>query len=697
MAITKPVPVPTKKIDTIDITKVDAGLSQLGAQYSPNNSFIASENMEVDAQGYMTPRRNLTKFLPDTVEDCYQIFPAFVGDDLYYFTADNNQVVYCQEGADAWTPCTGDNTITTQNGGMPVFERVLDELLCANGGNGDKLFRVDLTTKGFPVIKYTLVADPTAALTDTLVNLSSGPFFMYYAYTYDSPTGETLMSPITTIPINIVRDQWGNVVATPSAITLTRPGTAPAGATFWNLYAATAATGGVIQTSDLLQLATSIDLATVDFTDDGTLGLNLGSTAPTANSTDGPRVTHIIIEDGNAILYGDIDEPYNIWIGGGGQNADQFSVSDGGFKSQAQQGTNFVPTVVIGFRNGNGVPSLTVLYSNSEGLSKQAVLEQQTVTYGDTTFSVWGVTEQHYGSAGVAAPNSAVNYDGQLLFLSTDGFMSMNTQPLRQNVISTVNISTKSIDDYVRSIKNSAMPSVIGTSWNGKFIWTSPAGGFDTPQQLLVLDTKIPGINQVGAWEVLDIPAQWVGVVSPKDDIAFVYVVQGNSSYRLLPGNTTYDTKNGGAVPFATGATGPLIAMQGEAHNQWQAVVQTMFYITDLIGEMIIGVNYRNQNGEIKTKSRTITGPTYSPNGGGGWGDPGWQYGAQAGPGYNSNPAIVEGQSSVLAIDVRKAVGIDDIASEGQWFYSTPVGFNHYKVRAISFEGIDLGVRPDLQ
>lgn len=695
MAISKPVPVPTKKIDSIDITKLDAGFSRLGAQISPQNSFIESKDAELDSQGYLTSRRNLTPFLPDTVEEGFQIFPALVNGVLYNFTADDGKVRYAQEGDLEWSDCTGDNTITTQAGGMPIFLRVLNTILCLNGGNGDKLFEVDLTTDGFPIVKYLPVVDPTAPTTSSLSNLSSGSFNQYYSYTFSSSTGETLLAPIEIISINIVRDQWQNLVATPSSITLTRPGSIPANAKYWNVYMATSSTGGTIQNSDMLRLASKLDLATTTFVDDGSLGLDLGSIAPTVNNTDGPRVTQGIVEDGNPILYGDVDVPYNIWIGGGGQNALNFSISGGGYLAQPEMGTNFIPTVVVGFRNGVGTPSLTVLYSNTEGLSKQAVLEQQNVTYGDSTFSVWGVTEQHYGAAGVAATNSAVNYNGQLVFLSTDGFMSMNTQPLRQNVISTNNISTKSIDDYVRSIKNSAMTGVIGTAWNGKFMWLSPAGGFDTPQQILILDTNMPGLNQVGAWETLDIPGQWIGVISPQSEAAFVYVVQGKKSYRLLAGSSTYDVKGGVTVPFSTGATGALVPMRGEAHNQWQAVVQVMFYILELIGEITIGVNYRDQNGNLKTKQRTLTGPTHVPTGAGGWGDTGWGY--HFGPTYASEPAIVAGMSNVLSVDVRKPVIVDDIASEGQWFYSTPVGFNHYKIRAISFEGIDLGVRPDLQ
>jgi len=271
-------------------------------------------------------------------------------------------------------------------------------------------------------------------------------------------------------------------MTTPGKITLTRPGTVPAGAKYWNLYIAIAATGGSITNSDMLQLATKLDLATTTFVDDGSLSINLGAVAPLANSTDGPKVNQGIIEDGNPILFGDVDNPDNIWIGGGGAYAMDFSISNGGYLAQPEKGTNFEVSAIIGFRNGLGQPSLTVLFNNTEGLAKQSVLEQQTITYGTQSFTVWGVHEQHYGAAGVAATDSAINYNGKLLFLSTDGFMSMNTQPLRQNVIATDPISIQAIDPYVRGIKNSAMKNVIGAGWDNKFMWLVPNAGFDLPQ-----------------------------------------------------------------------------------------------------------------------------------------------------------------------------------------------------------------------
>lgn len=694
--IDKPLPVPEQEVTSIDVPNFEAGLFLNGAQMAPTPSIVAGKDVELTPDGYLIPRRKLARFLPDTVENGYQIYPVTWQGLLYYFTADAGKIKFCQDGDSSWTNCSGSNTITTAQGGKPIFMRILDAVLCLNGGNGDKLFRVDLTTPGFPVIKYTAILDPVTALTDALTNLSAGAFNVYYAYSYTTDVGETLLSPILTVGVDHTRDQW-QTMTTPGKVTLTFHDTPPAGAKFRNLYVAIAATAGTIQSSDMLQLAVKLDINMTTFVDDGSLDINLGSIAPTANSTDGPRVKYGEIEDGNPILFGDVDNPQNIWIGGGGPFALSFSTSNGGYLAQPEQGTNFEPTAVIGFRNGQGIPSLTVLYSNTEGLSKQAVLEQQTVNYGNSSFTVWGVTEQHYGAAGVAASLSCINYNGQLLFFSTDGVMSMNTQPLRQNVISTINYSRKSINKAYDLIKVSAMPGIVGAGWNEKFMWTVPNDGFDTPQQIWILDTNQKGIDGNGAWYFLDIPSQWIGVVSPKDTSAFVYIRQGKSSYKLLTPVTTYDTKGGLNVPYSTSATGPLLGMGGTAHNQWQADVQTVFYVMGLVGDITVGVNYYNENGKPKTKTKTYHGPAFRPSSGGGWGDPHWTYAnfPQL-PRWASSAPVDDSLTGVIPVDIRIKVPTDDIMNEAQWFYNTPVGYSAYKLRAVAFEGINLGVRPDL-
>lgn len=697
-----PPKVPQQKITSVDITSFAGGLYLNGDQNAPSDAITRGKDIEITVDGYLTQRRKLVPFLPDTVETSYQKFPVLWDGQLYFFTADDGKAKFCQQGDTGWTDCADDpeadgatNTVTTNAGGMTKFIRVQNNLMILNGKNGDRLAYIDLEQEGFPVIHYSKVNDPTNAPTATRTGLSSGDYTIYYAINFNGAIGETELSPILSFSVNQIRDNW-STLSTPGQVEISRNNTAPEGARTWNLYAAIAAPNGSIQPEDMLLLIADIDLATTKVVDNGTLPIQLGEPAPLENGTEGPRVDQGTVADGNPILWGDQDNPYTIWIGGGGPNAMLFTPSRGGYRAKPEEGTNYYPTTIIGFRTGQGIPALTVLFSNTEGLSKQAVLQQQTLTYGESSFSVWGVTEQHYGAAGVAAPNSAINYNGKLVFFSTGGILSMETQPSVQNVLSTLLIS-RPVQSLIRSIKNQAMPNVVGTGWDNKYMWCVPTRGFDTPQEILILDTNSKGVEGNGSFYTLNIPAQWIGVISPPDAAAFVYISQGNKTYKLMEASSTFDTIDGVNIPFSTSATGPLLGMAGQAHNSWQANVQVMFYILDLVGEIEIGVTYRDLNHRLKTKRKIIRGPNFTPSVAGGYGDSDWAFGnIPLIPGFGF-PDIDDANFAVQSADVRKPIQIDDIMNEAQWFIRTPVGFNSFKLRAVSFEGISLGVRPDLQ
>lgn len=689
--ITNPVKVPRKNITSLDITGFAGGLYLNGEQNAKGNQIVDGHDIEMTADGYITQRSSLRKWLPDTVEDGYQIYPVIWEGQLFYYTADDGKVKYCQKGDAGWTDCVGDNTITTQNGGKPIFLRVMDKLLVLNGGNGDRLCYVDIATQA--VVKYTAVADPSGAPSASPTGVTnSGAYVVYYGYTYSSATGETKLSPILSYTVSKPRDQWKEDGT--EYLTITRPGGNPAGATKWNLYVALASTGGTIQETDMLLLVGGLDLATSSVIDNNTLAIDVGRGNPPAeNSTEGPMVQYGIETNGRPVLFGDVNDLYNVWIGGDGEYAADFSSSNGGYRATPSKGTNYYPASVFGFRNGQGIPSLTILFTNTEGLSKQATLEQQTINYGNQSFVVWGVTEQNYGAAGVASPLGVVNYLGQASFPSTDGFTSMDTAPQLQNVIATKRID-KDIRPYTQRFKTSALPEIVGTGWDGKVFWIVPANGFDTPNEILIRD-----LNNNGAWNPpLKVPASWIGTISPPDSPAFVYIRQGKSTFQFSESLGTVDYRGGDATTFDTYAKGALVGFN-DGRTAYQAVVQAMFYIVDLIGSMTIGVNYRNQNGKMKTRQKTINGPAYTPSTSGGWSDVHYTYGVSpmiAG-GWSAVAPIEESGSLTNGLTKRWPLNINDLASEVQWWVQTPNGYSNFLLRVVSYEGENLGVRPDLR
>jgi hypothetical protein len=690
MAVRNPAKIPKKNIGSVDITGFSGGLFLNGEQNAKGNQIVEGHDVEMTVNGFLTPRRSLTPWLPDTDEDGYQVYPAIWEGEVLNFTADDGKIRYCQDGDDDWTDCGGDNTITTQNGGKPIFLRILDVLLVLNGGNGDKLCYVRLSDKA--VVKYNAVADPVAAPTAAPTGITnSGAFKIYYGYTFSSATGETKISPILTYTINKPRDTWKTDGT--EYLTVTRPAGNPANATKWNLYIALASTGGTIQDTDMLLLAGGLDLATTSVTDNGTLAVDIGrGNPPAVNSTDGPKVKYGIETNGRPVLFGDVDDPHNIWIGGDGDYALDFSSSNGGFRSQPSKGTNYYPASVIGFRNGQGIPSLTILFSNTQGISKQATLEQQTINYGNQSFVVWGVTEQNYGAAGVASALGVVNYKGQLSFPSVDGFTSMDTQPQLQNVIATKEIDLD-ITPYSERIKVEALDEIVGTGWGNRVLWIVPSYGFDRPNHILIRD-----LNNNGAWNPpLEIPADWIGTVSPPNSPAFVYIRQGKKTFKLFESFGTVDYKGAGPETFSTYAKGALIGIN-DARNAFQAVVQAMFYIVGLIGNIRIGVNYRDQDGEMQTEFVDIEGPEYVLSSSGNWSDPQYTYAGFAAPAGWSPVAQIDDSASVLVReDIREPVPINNLASEVQWWIQTEAGYNDYLLRVVSYEGENLGVKPDLR
>lgn len=693
--IDKPEKVPTKTITSTDIVSFDGGIDQRGEANADPNTFIHSRNAMVNAAGLLTHRTTLKKWLPDTVEDVYEVFPAIFEGEIYYFVADDGKIKYCQSGDTVWTIAGGSNAVTTGTGIINTFLRVHDKVIILNGY--DKLRYINLPT--LTVVQYVTVANPSAAPTVTGTNItvaaSGQPQKIYYGINFNSTVGQTALSPIYSGTISKARGQWKTDGT--EYLTIARANAAPAGAVSWNLWVSTAPAGATIQTSDMLLLLSGIDINNLTVVDNGTLPIDIGrGTAPEDNSTDGMIATYGREDKGRPILYGDPTpgKEHNLYIGGDGDNAMDFSPTNGGYTVELNKGTNYYPQGVIGFRNGQGIPSMTVLFSNTQGLSKQTIIEQQTVTYGNTSFVVWAQTEQNYGAAGVSSPYAVINYLGKLIFPTTDGIVSMDTQASMQNVLSTKRISDKYYKT-IKSIKNSALPKIVGTAWSNRVYMSVPSRGYDYNNEIVIYDMTN---DQKPIWYGFDIRAQWIGTISPKNESAFVYVCQDNHIFRLEEGYVALDDNSDGTTQaFPVEATGALIGTN-QAHNSFVSVIQVVFYLVDVIGEVQLGVTYRNENGKMKTKAKLVSKGEYAKSSGGGWSSPGYQFqvGKSTYNRWSDVPAIADADIATKTT-IRVRIPLNVITNELQWFINTNLDNSSFILRSVSYEGVNIGVRGDLR
>jgi hypothetical protein len=587
---------------------------------------------------------------------------------------------------------SGSNWVTTGNGTIPTFLRIQDKVLILNGV--DKLGYLNLTN--MTVVKFTSVTNPATqpSATATVLTLTGNPK-IYYATNWNSTVGQTALSPIRTYDVSKTRGTWKSDGT--EFLTIDRVNSVPSGAVSWNLWIALAKSGASIQPSDMLLLAGGIDIASATFVDNGTLPIDISrGTAPEDNSTDGMIASYGVEDKGRPILYGDptAGKEQNLYIGGDGDNALDFSPTNGGYVVELNKGTNYYPQGVIGFRNGQGIPSMTVLFSNTQGLSKQTIIEQQTVTYGTQSFVVWTQTEQNYGAAGVSSPYAVINYLGKLIFPTTDGIVSMDTEASMQNVLSSKRISDKA-SKTVASIKNSALPLVVGTAWSNRVLMSVPSRGYNFNNEILVYDMTN---DQKPVWYTLDIRAQWIGTVSPRQESAFVYICQDNHIFRLEQSYVALDENSDGTTtPFPVSAKGALIGTN-QAHNGYVSVVQVMFYLVDFIGEIEIGVTYRNEVGIMKTKSKMLTRGAYAKSSGGGWSSPPYVFKGGESPylRWGEFPNIADAELAVKDT-IREPLVLNVLTSELQWFINTNLDNSSFILRSVSYEGINVGVRGDLR
>ena len=580
----------------------------------------------------------------------------------------------------------GTNHVTTTDDLISTFVRTHDKMAVINGE--DRMRYVDLDT--MEMVQYNLVTDPANAPTAANTGMSGATATVYYAISFNGNAGTTDISPI----LSKTGDPRTGWAPTTKYMTITRNNTAPDGANSWNLYICLSSQTGTPTADDMLLLASDLDLSTTTYIDDGSLSPQ-NVLAPSENTTQGAKVKYGIEEQGLAIFWGDPDNPYRVYIGGIDKYALQFSTETGGYISELHKGTNYYPLMVTGFRTGQGLPAITVLFGNTQGISKQSTLTQQTVTVGDSSQAYWTETEQNYGAPSVASPYGLINYNGILFFVSYNGIMTIKTSENVQNVLNTTKID-KSIPNTFGSIRSDQFDKIVACAWDNKVYFTVPSRGYEFNNQILVYDMTNAD-NPI--WYVWDIQADYIGIISTSDQEAFVYYTKDNHIFRLEDNYVAQDEDgNGIAAPFATSAEGTFIGLT-PAHNYLKVVKQSTFYIIDAIGSLTIGVAWRDRFNKPGFKDKVVPFGEYSASTTGGWDDSYYQYdaGNTAYDGWDDTAPISADNVSTKRT-TREDLPLDNAqVIELQWSISTQLDYSAFKLRSVSYEGVNIGVRGDIR
>lgn len=691
MAIDRPEKIKDVNITSIGSNSFNGGVDERGEWNIPSNALSVARNAMINSSGNVVKRYVKKRWLPDTVGFNGEIRTVYYGGQTYHFVADDGKVKYIQSGDLAWTDCGGDNEVTTTEGVMTTFLRKNDCLLILNGI--DKMRYVDLSN--MEVVKFEHVDDPTSAPTITATGLTlTGSYTLYYGITFNGlGGGETAMSPIKTQNVNKYRQTWNPDGS--EYLTIARNNTAPTGAQSWNLYLALAIEGSSPKASDLVAIKTDIPLDTTTFVDNGSIPFDISTgRGSDVNSTEGIITKYGKDEAGTAILYGDPANPYTLYFSGDTEEGVSFGVKNGAQRLLLNKGTDYYPTAVVGFRNNQGLPNILTLFSSTQGVSKQQIISQKTLTYAEGVINYWGADELNTGASSTSSPYAVLNYLGKLLYPSTEGIVAIDTQAQIQNVLSS-GIITEKVNETYGSILSSQYEKIVATAFNNKVLFAVPSRGYTYNNQIMIYDLQNPD-NPI--WYIWDIRADWIGTISPQNSNAFVYIREGNKFYRLEEGFVSFDDDtNSLTKPFPVVATGSLLP-SNQAKNNFYAVSQAVFYVANWVGDITISVEWYDQQGQKGSETRTFSTGSYALNTNAGW-DNAFIIDGQDFTGQAGWDAIlpIRGQAGAQKKRERLKIKLPDIVVNELKFTISSNSNSNFDLVNTAYEGVNIGIIGDME
>jgi hypothetical protein len=633
---------------------------------TPNDGLRASSNLELDQDGTLRPRPSLVSYgttFPGTLlGELFEFVKQVSGltNENYlgglFNVAGTTKFYYSKDGG-AWTVANGK---TYDSSAFGHFCQVDAKVLVMNGE--DNLSYLDIPT--LAVIPFTALSTQTIT-SAAQTGMAGTTLTYYYKVTANSTVGETAASASTSVQVSTDRDLW-----TPASqyVTVTWPANATATATTtYNVYLATSSVG------PFYRIAAGVN--GLSFKDDGTVGRDVSSEAPNADTTAGPKATRGTVINGQVFLVGDKDNPRYVRFGGTGTGVLDFSPFNGGGWTEIGRGTKELPVLVKQFRDGRGNAQITVLCRGTNGSGKRYLLSPDTVTVGETVITFFDVIEDN-GQDGTSSPDGVVLYQDSLWYPSLDGFKTTGTKPQLQNLLSTSFIS-ETIQSDVKDLNTTSMDRCVGLAYQQRLYWALPVGN-STNNQIWTLD-----LQRGGAWmKPWGISADWMMLYNDNAGATHFIVVSGNTMYELTDAQASYD--NG--VAFSTNATSGLIKFSEDGMD-WASVIDITFILLRPQGVINFTVSGRTEDStslqgigsDSFTASSTVAG----------WGEAGWGGAASSIFGWSNFDVV-----PVAFGDARRAVTIeiDETVNWLQWELNTNTGATFFQLSDVIIQYIPVGV-----
>lgn len=392
---------------------------------------------------------------------------------------DNGKLKVSKDGG-SWTTVASYTFSTAEPTCFVMFE---NKVLIANGVDDFSYYDLGLGS----LVQFTALSTP-GTLTPSLANLSSGSFPLYYQVTALSQVGETIGSPVATVPVNLSRDNWyqNNTSITSSSPSVTLTWSKITNAVGYNIYLSDGVSGVAYYLGSVGQPSTG---STVSFTDYGINAVNDFIQVPPSDTTSAPKFTWLALSDNRLWATGDPNNPNRIyWAGTGPQYNTAFNAFVGGGWVDILPGGVMRPIAIHEFRSGQGSPLTTILLSEPSGYGATYHIDLQSDQIGNTTIIVPAVIKA-VGTFGTLSPFGVVETNQNLYFHSgTGGFFSTGSQATLFNILAT-NETSILVRPDIKELFLQGLPGICGIEYDRKIFWSVPFAN-PTNNRIMVYDLE---------------------------------------------------------------------------------------------------------------------------------------------------------------------------------------------------------------
>lgn len=322
--------------------------------------------------------------------------------------------------------------------------------------------------------------DAPANLTASLVasGLTSGVYTHYAQVTALNAVGESVGSTEASITTNKLRSNW----------------TAATDKVVWSWSAVVGAARYQLYLSDetgFESLLTATDVT--NFTDDGTLPINIYVQVPEANTTTAPKFISMCTSNNRIWATNNSADKYKVYFSGTGRNIGAFSDFYGGGWINLERGGREMPIAVKHYQSGSGEGRATVLCKTPDGKGAVWQLQISTATVGDTSFSVPSATKV-VGSFGTESLLGVVQTTNNIAFPNRKGWFDLGPEKQYYGILRT-NEKSSNIRPYWRSLAGSAMDDVCAYFYDAKIFISVPTSSAGNDRMIIYDDER-------GNWSV---------------------------------------------------------------------------------------------------------------------------------------------------------------------------------------------------